>query len=170
MERSQKNVCLINQRFTAHLDRNLDPALWKRNHFDDSCRTSFGIDITIADYVVIPLCEESHFFLVIIDVKAKKAIYFDSGNSKREIRVRKRRIQIWFENLTKFVWNQSGWDVICDPDNVNQPDSNSCGVFVAMAARRFLYNDVMLINSATWQLRARYIMALSILCSKMIIF
>ena len=110
------------------------------------------------------------FFLVLIDVEAKLGVYFDSGKSKQNKRRRLVRIKTWFDNLTNFVWHETGWEIISDPESVTQPDGSSCGVFVAMAVRRFLYNDVMLINSATWQMRARYIMALSIICSKMIIF
>ena len=147
------------------MENHEDITTWTPSNFDRHCKSPFGCDIQDADFVVIPSCYSGHFVFTYFDVKAKKALYFDSANSKQRIN----DIREWFPIFTEYVWkNSKDWDLIHHPESIVQPDGSSCGIYVCMAVRRQLLNDVMLVRSSAWQYRARLVMTLSLLCSQLL--
>ena len=165
MSKADKNVCLVSFHFQFFAQSHTDIKTWNASNFEQHCKTPFGCDIQDADYVIIPSCYSAHFVFTFLDVKSKKAYYFDSWISKHRIG----EIKKWFPLLTQYVWkNSEDWELIHHPESIVQPDGSSCGIYVCMALRRQILNDVMVIPTVAWQYRARLTMTLSLLCSKLL--
>ena len=160
---TNKNVCLIGNSFQFMIDKNVDD--WTVQELESHCNKKFGCGISDADFILVPLIIRSHFVLTIFDVVQKKGIYFDSLRDRSRINA----VSDWFFSLVDFVWNDGeNWELGYDSDHVVQNDNSSCGIYTCMNARRFVLNDVMPISSLEWQYRARLIISLSLLCSKLL--
>ena len=165
MAKVDENTSLVSHGFQFFLDKHQDITTWNALEFNRHCKSPFGCDIKDADFVVIPSCIDRHFILTYLDVQSRKAYYFDSAYSKHRIS----HIENWLPMLTEFIWkNSTEWELIHDPESIIQPDGSSCGIYVCMAARRHILNDVMLIPTPAWQYRARLTMSLSLLCTKLL--
>ena len=165
MAKAEKDTCLVSHSFQFFAENHKDITSWNASNFDRHCKSPFGCDIQDADFVIIPSCYSGHFVFTYFDVQAKEALYFDSASTKERIF----NVMEWFPLFTEYVWkNSKDWELIVHPESIVQPDGSSCGIYVCMAARRQILNDVMVVRSSAWQYRARLVTTLSLLCSQLL--
>jgi len=103
-----------------------------------------GLDVGSVDRILIPVnVENLHWVLVIVDVKERRFLFFDSlgGRAASVLGMVRRWLTDEVVNRlgvdTAESWNINSWDGLVDVGLPRQRDGGSCGVFVLAAADCF---------------------------------
>ena len=103
-----------------------------------------GLDVGSVDRILIPVnVENLHWVLVIVDVKERRFLFFDSlgGRAASVLGMVRRWLTDEVVNRlgvgTAESWNIDSWDGLVDVGLPRQRDGGSCGVFVMAAADCF---------------------------------
>lgn len=105
-------------------------------------------DLFEKDLVIVPIFQGNHWRLVLVKIKAKLLVYFDSMNKVGRNILNQIKTYLAAEHLAKkgTPLNLSEWNCHIPTDTPQQNNSNDCGVFMCQIAKSCGANEPITVS------------------------